>query len=135
MDTTTVIIIAAVVVIALVCAVIWVLLRKRTEDRRVEAAGIRDQAAEQSFKVGQREALADETAARGRAAQAESDAKAAEAERLQHRAHAHSSEAASSRDELKQEWERADKIDPDSESRDTPQGADPDHQSHRDDRA
>jgi hypothetical protein len=95
MSTTIVIVIIVVaVVVILLVASVWVLMRKRREHQRVEAEGIRDRAAEQEFEVGQREALAEETAARGRAAKAEGEAKAAQAERLAQQAHVHRSEAA-----------------------------------------
>ncbi|WP_194827778.1 hypothetical protein [Nocardia sp. XZ_19_231] len=89
-------------------------MRSRREHRRVDAAGIRDRAAEQEFEVGQREARAEEIAARSRAAQAEADAKAAHAEQLAQQAQVHHSDAAESRADLDAEWERADTIDPDS---------------------
>jgi hypothetical protein len=106
---------------------------KRNQHRHVEAGKMRDRAEEQSHKVGQREALADETAAKARAAQAEAEAKAAHAKGLQHQAHTRRSDAAAARDEVNQEFERADKIDPDSqtpddklrqdsETRETPRG-------------
>ena len=83
--------------------------------------------------MGQREALADETAAKGRAAQAEADAKAAHATGLQHQAEVRRTDAATARDEVDQEFERADTMDPDtqtpddkprqnSETRETPRG-------------
>ena len=76
---TMVLIVVVVVAILLIATIAWVARNKRTQHRRVEAGDIRDKAAEQSHKVGQREALADETAAKARAAQAEADAKAAHA--------------------------------------------------------
>ncbi|HEY6650149.1 MAG TPA: hypothetical protein VI217_23950, partial [Mycobacterium sp.] len=79
---------------------------------------IRDKAVDQSHKVGQREALADETAAKARVAQAEADAKAAHAAGLQHQAQVRRTDAATGRDEVNQEFERADKIDPDSQTAD-----------------
>ena len=83
--------------------------------------------------MGQREALADETAAKARAAQAEADAKTAHAKGLQHQAQVRRTDAASARDEVNQEFERADTMDPDtqtngdtpreaSETRETPRG-------------
>ena len=68
MTTNTIVLIAAVAVVAVVviAAIAWVARNKRTQHRRVEAGDIRDKAAEQSHKVGQREALADETADRPR---------------------------------------------------------------------
>ena len=106
---------------------------KRTQHRRVEAGDIRDKAVEESHKVGQREALADETAAKARAAQAEAEAKAAHATGLQHQAEIRRTDAATARDEVNQEFERADTIDPDTptngdtprqdpETRETPRG-------------
>ena len=91
---------------------------KRTEHRRVEAGDIRDKATDESHKVGQREAFADETAAKARVAQAEADAKTAHAAGLQHQAQVRRSDAATARDEVNQEFERADKIDPDSQTPD-----------------
>ena len=127
------IVVVAVVAILLIATIAWVARNKRTQHRRVEAENIRDKAAEQSHKVGQREALADETAAKGRAAQAEADAKAAHARGLQHQAEVRRNDAATARDEVNQEFERADRMDPDthtngdtsrqdSETRETPRG-------------
>ena len=117
MTTSTIVLIAAVAVVAVVviAAIAWVARNKRTQHRRVEAGDIRDKAAEQSHKVGQREALADETAAKARAAQAEADAKAAHATGLEHQAQIRRSDAATARDEVNQEFARANKIDPDTE--------------------
>jgi hypothetical protein len=92
---------------------------KRNQHRHVEAGKMRDRAEEQSHKVGQREALADETAAKARAAQAEAEAKAAHATGLQHQADTRRSDAAAARDEVNQEFKRADKIDPHSHDNDT----------------
>ncbi|MEU4345769.1 hypothetical protein AB0H00_31745 [Nocardia sp. NPDC023852] len=127
MTTTTIVVIVVVVIAAIliVAALTWLVLNKRKEHRRVEAAGIREKATEQSHEVGQREALADETAAKARAARAEADVRAAQAAGLQERAAAHRGEAVTSRDELKQEFERADKIDPDSQTRDTREESEP----------
>ena len=132
-NTIVLIVVVAVVAILLIATIAWVARNKRTQHRRVEAENIRDKAAEQSHKVGQREALADETAAKGRAAQAEADAKAAHATGLQHQAEMRRNDAATARDEVNQEFERADKIDPDmhtngdtprqdSKTRETPRG-------------
>ena len=132
-NTIVLIVVVAVAAILLIAAIAWVARKKRTEHRRVEAGDIRDKAVEQSHKVGQREALADETAAKGRAAQAEADAKAAHATGLQHQAEVRRNDAATARDEVNQEFERADTMDPDthtngdtprqdSETRQTPRG-------------
>jgi FtsZ-interacting cell division protein ZipA len=126
-------IVIAVVALVLIAAFAWVARNKRTQHRRVEAGDIRDKATDESHKVGQREALADETAAKARAAQAEADAKTAHAQGLQHQAQVRRTDAASARDEVNQEFERADTMDPDthtngdtpreaSETRETPRG-------------
>ena len=122
MTTSTIVWIVVVVVAAalLIAAIAWVARKKRTEHRRVQAGDIREKAVEQSHEVGQREALADETAAKARAAQAEAEAMAAHSAGLQHQAQARHTEAATSRSEVNREFERADKIDPDSPTSDTP---------------
>ena len=94
------IVVVAVAAVLLVAAIVWVARTKRTEHRRVQAGDIRDKAVEQSHEVGQREALADETAAKARVAQAEADAMTAHSTGLQHQAQAHRSDAATSRDEV-----------------------------------
>ena len=124
MTTSTIVWIVVVVIAAalLIAAIAWVARKKRTEHHRVQAGDIREKAVEQSHKVGQREALADETAAKARAAQAEAEAMAAHAAGLQHQAQARRTDAATSRSEVNREFERADKIDPDSPTSDTPRG-------------
>ena len=120
MSTTSIVLIvlAAVVALLLIATIAWVARNKRTQHRRVEAADIRDKATTESHKVGQREAFADETAAKARVAQAEADAKAAHATGLQHQAQVRRSDATTARDDVNQEFERADKIDPDSQTPD-----------------
>jgi uncharacterized protein HemX len=122
MATSTIIAIvfAAVAAVLILTALGFVLVHKRTDRHRVEAGDIRDRAAEQSHEVGQREALAEETAAKARVAQAEADAKTAHASGLQHQAEARRSDAATARDDVNQEYLRADTIDPDSQNGDTP---------------
>jgi hypothetical protein len=129
MTTSTIIWIVVVVIAAasLIAAIAWVARNKRTEHHRVQAGDIREKAVEQSHEVGQREALADETAAKARAAQAEAEAMSAHAAGLQHQAQAHRTDAATSRNELNRQFERADKIDPDS-----PTSADPDSDASAD---
>jgi FtsZ-interacting cell division protein ZipA len=132
MTTSTIVWIVVVVIAAalLVAAIAWVARKKRTEHRRGQAGDIRDKAVEQSHDVGQREALADETAAKARVAQAEAEALAAHSAGLQHQAEAHRTDAATSRSELNREFERADKIDPDSPTSDTPREDVAERQDH-----
>ncbi|MET8428411.1 hypothetical protein [Nocardia sp. NPDC004860] len=126
---TTIVIVIIVVAVVVILLVAWALMRRRREHQRVEAKGIRDRAAKQELEVGQREARAQEIAARSRAAQAEGEIKAAQAEQLAQQAGVHRSEAADSRTELDKEWERADKVDPDSKSGEKQRQADPEQPS------
>lgn len=114
MSASTIILIIVLVIagVLILAALALTLRNKRTESRRAEAGQIRDKAAEQAHVVGQREAFADEVAARGRAAQAEADAMAAQAASLEHQAQQHRSDAATARSEVHQEYARADKVDP-----------------------
>jgi hypothetical protein len=120
MATSTIITIAFVAVagVLILIALAVVLRGKRTKHLRVQAGDIRDKAAERSHTVGQREALAEETAAQARVATAEADAKTAHAAGLQHQAEARRSAAATDRDGVNQEFEHADKIDPDTQAGD-----------------
>jgi uncharacterized protein HemX len=106
------IVIAAVVAVLLIAAVIFAATKARRRRRGRQAHEIREQAKVETAKVDRRQALADETAAKARAAQAEAEAKAAEAARLQERAATHHSDAATSREQLQEQWQRADSIDP-----------------------
>jgi hypothetical protein len=129
--TIVLIVVVAVVAILLIAAIAWVARNKRNQHRHAEADRIREVAKEETLQVKQREALADETAAKARAAQAEADVKAAQASGLEQQAVAHRGEAATSRDELNQEFERADKMDPASQTPDPPRTADrKEHQDH-----
>ena len=124
------IVVIAVVALVLIAAIAWLARNKRTQHRRVEAGDIRDKAADESHKVGQREALADETAAKARVAEAEADAKTAHAKGLQHQAQVRRSDAATARDDVNQEFERADKMDPDSQTPETGTADRKEHQDH-----
>ena len=125
------IVIAAVVAILLIAAIAWVARNKRNQHRHVEADKIREAAKQETLQVKRREALADETAAKARAAQAESDVKAAQASGLQQQAAAHRGEAATSRDQLNEQLDRADKMDPASQIPETSRTADrKEHQHH-----
>jgi hypothetical protein len=95
-------------------------LRSSRSKIRHKAENIRGEAAEETLRVRQREALAEDTAARARAAQAEADVKAAQATGLQQQAAAHRSEAATSRDQLNEQWDRAEKLDPAAPTDETP---------------
>jgi FtsZ-interacting cell division protein ZipA len=122
MATSTIITIAffAVAAVVIFIALGFMLVHRRTEHRRVKAGDMRGRAAEESHKVGQREALADETAAKARVAAAEADAKTAHSAGLQHQAQARRSDAATARDDVNQQFQHADTIDPDTQTPDVP---------------
>jgi uncharacterized protein HemX len=122
MSTGMIIVIAffAVAAIAILVTLGWVLVNKRTQHRHAKANEIRDQAKEETLRINRREALAEETAAKARAAQADADVKAAQASGLEQQAAAHRNEAKTSRDQLDKQWDRADALDPPSQ---TPQEA------------
>lgn len=114
METNTIVLIVVVALAALLllAAIGWLAVRERNQHRHHEAESIRDKAREEDQHVSQREALADETAAKARAAQAEADIKTAQAKGLQQQAAGHRREAVSSRDDLNEQFERADTLDP-----------------------
>jgi uncharacterized protein HemX len=124
----------ALAAIAILVALGWVLVNKRTQHRRVKADEIRDQAKEETLRINRREALAEETAAKARAAQAEADVKAAQASGLQHQADSHRSGVATSRDQLNEQWDRADALDPASQTTETAKSADTRNEVGRADR-
>ncbi len=106
------IVIAALVAVLLIAALIIAVRRATHRSLMRQAEEIRERAKLEKTRVERRQAVADETAAKARAAQAEAEAKAAEAARLQERAAMHQSEAATSRERLQEQWQRADSIDP-----------------------
>lgn len=112
MSTNMWIVIAAVAALLLIAVLVVVVSRARSQHRHRQAQQIREQARTESVGVDRRAALADETAAQARAAQAEADVKAAEAARLREQATQHESEAAAARERLEQRWNHADRIDP-----------------------
>ena len=77
-STIVLIVVAAVVAILLIAGLTWAARNKRNQHRRVEADKIREDARQETLLVKQQEALAEETAAKARAAQAEADVKAAQ---------------------------------------------------------
>ncbi|MGC1740018.1 hypothetical protein [Mycobacterium sp.] len=117
--TVLIIVVAAVAAILLIAGLTWVARNKRNQQRHVEANNIREDARHETLLVKQQEALADETAAKARAAQAEADVNAAHASGLQQQAAVHRGEAVTSRDHLNEQWDRADTLDPASPASDT----------------
>jgi Tfp pilus assembly protein PilE len=129
-STIVLIVVVAVAAILLIAGLAWLARTKRNQHRHVEADKIRDAARQEKLHVGRQEALADETAAKARAAQAEADVKAAQASGLQQQAAAHRGEAATSRDQLDEQWDRANELDPGSQTPDTPKSADHSEPQH-----
>lgn len=117
MDTTTWIIVAAAVVVLAVVGFFLVrrVNKSRLDRRRTRAAELREQADATHRGIKQKQADADEVAARAQAARAEADRKQAEAKKLEAMAadkRSTLSEHVHRRDELLDE---ADRLDPDAE--------------------
>ena len=117
--TVLIIVVAAFAAILLIAGLTWVARNKRNQQRHVDADKIREDARHETLLVNQQEALADETAAKARAAQAAADVNAAQASGLQQQAAVHRGEAVTSRDHLNEQWDRADTLDPASQASDT----------------
>src|ERR1700727_2853058 len=115
-STIVLIVVVAVAAVLLIAGLTWAARNKRNQHRHVEADKSRQDAQQETLHVKQREALADETAAKARAAQAESDVKAAQAAGLQQQAAVHRGEAVTSRDHLNEQWDRAHTLDPASQA-------------------
>ncbi|GAA2791601.1 hypothetical protein [Mycolicibacterium pallens] len=106
------IVIAVVVALIVIGALVWV-GRKRQVSRRVaKADDIREEVRQDQLKLQHREAVAEETAAKARAAKAEADAKAAEAARLEANAAKHREDATAHREDLDERARHADSLDP-----------------------
>ena len=120
MATSTIVLIVAVAVAALllIAALAWLARTKRNQHRHLEAEKIRDTAKEETLNVRQQEALAAET---------EADVWAAQASGLQQQAAARRVEAATWRDQLNEQWDRANELDPDSPTPVSPKSAEPQH--------
>lgn len=97
---------AALVLTSLLALVVY---KTRTR-RNVEGTTIRDQLDEGALRVRRQEVLADESDARAHAAQVEVDIKTVRACSLQQQATDHRSEAVTSRDQLNELRDQADKL-------------------------
>ena len=87
-----------------------VMSKMRASRRNVNGTTIRDQAEEDALRLRRQQALADEYAARAHAAQVEIDIKTVRACRLQQQATVHRGEAVTSRDQLNELRDSADKL-------------------------
>ena len=113
MSTTTIgIVIAAIVAVLLIVALVVAVATARRRRRERHAEEIREQARLETTKVEGVKRWRRNSRKGAGAAQAEAEVKAAEAARLQDRAANYQSEATTSREQLRDQWDRADNLDP-----------------------
>jgi hypothetical protein len=112
MNSTAVWIVVAVVAVIVLAGLVFAARSRRNQRRHVEAEQMREELTTHVEKVDKRQALADETAAKARAAEAEAQAKAAEAARLKQQAAGHHDAVATSREEIEERRRHADMLDP-----------------------
>jgi hypothetical protein len=142
-STIVLIVVAAIATSVLIAGLAWLAHSERSRHRRAEAGTIRDASKTETLRVGQQEALADgadRTAAQARVAQSESEDWAAQVSGLQQQAAAQRveaaiareklGEAAIAREELSAQWDRADELDPDPQTPDTPKSVDHSQPQH-----
>lgn len=106
-NTTVLLIVAAMAALVLVGVLVSLAYKTRTPKR---GETVRDQAGEDALRLRRQEALADEFDARAHAAQVEIDIKTVRAYSLQQQATVHRSEAVTSRDQLNELRDQADKL-------------------------
>ena len=106
-NTIVLIIVTAVAMLALAGALVWVTYKTKAPKG---GETIRDQVEEDALRLRRHEALADEFAARVHAAQVEIDIKTVRACSLQQQATVYRSEAVTSRDQLSELRDGADKL-------------------------
>ena len=119
-NTTVLIIVTAMAALVLVGAVVVVGRRTRTSRRPVTGTTIPDQADEGALRLQRQEALADECDARVHAAQVEIDIKTVRACGLQEEATLQRNEADTSRNELNELRDTADKLSAAAHNREMP---------------
>lgn len=105
-------VIIAIVVIAIIAAIAVAAAKKNKQRKRDRAGAIREDAAVAATGVQKREAHAAETEAEAAAARAEADRKQAEAQRLAAEAEERRRTADSEREQHDEQLLRADKLDP-----------------------
>src|ERR1700676_70581 len=107
-NTTVLIVVAAMAALLLAGMLAGVAFKTRTQQRQPKGETIRDRAEEDALQVRHQEALAEEFAGKAHAAQVEVDIKTARVGRLQRQEAVHRSEAATCRDQLNEQKNRAD---------------------------
>lgn len=123
MNNTAIWIVVAVVAVIVLAGLVFAARNKRNQRRHVEAEQMREEVTTHVEKVDKRQLIADETAAKARAAEAEAEAKAAEAARLKGQAATHHDAVAASREDIEERRRQADMLDP--KTRVDDEGADP----------
>lgn len=111
---TVVLIVVIAMIVLLLGACAWVARDRRDKRRRAEADSIPRQAHDEKRRVTLHEARAEETAAKGRVAQAHADVEADRARTLPRQAVGRHRDPTNSRDGLDRRFARADAPDPDS---------------------
>ena len=109
-NTTVLIVVTALAVLVLAGVLVGVAYKTRTPQRHAKGTKIRDQAEEDALRLRRQEALADEFDARAHAAQVEIDIKTVRACSLQQQATVHRGEAVTSRDQLNELRDSAEKL-------------------------
>jgi len=104
------ILVTAIAALVLTGVLTLVVYKTRNQQRHGKGETVRDQAEEDALRLRRQEALADEFDARAHAAQVEIDIKTVRACSLQQQATVHRSEAITSRDQLNELREQADKL-------------------------
>ena len=128
MTTRTIVwIVAAVAAVPLIAGLVWLARSKRHQHRHMEAGKVREAAKGEPSTSDSRRQWPTGPAAEACSAQTEADVWAAQASGLQQQAAARLGEAAIWRDQLDAQWARADELDLDSQTPDTPTSSEPQH--------
>jgi hypothetical protein len=109
-NTTVLILVTAMAALVLTGVLALVVYKTRNQQRHGKGETIRDQVEENALRLRRQEVLADQFDARAHAAQVEVDIKTVRACRLQQQARVHRSEAVTSRDQLNDLRDSADKL-------------------------
>jgi hypothetical protein len=109
-NTTVLIVVTAIAAFVLAGMIVGVVYKTRASRRNVNGTTIRDQAEEDALRLRRQEMLADEFGARAHAAQVEIDIKTVRACSLHQQATVHRGEAVTSRDQLNELRDSADKL-------------------------
>jgi hypothetical protein len=109
-NTTVLILVTAMAALVLTGVLVLVVYKTRNQHRHGKGETIRDQVEEDTLRLRRQEVLADQFDARAHAAQVEIDIKTVRACSLQEQATVHRSEAVTSRDQLNELRDSAEKL-------------------------